>query len=116
MDMTTTAINVALTLALSCLLCGCGGEETPRSERRLVVEGEIGSDGYPRLFLTMSAAADAAGGAVADNIVRWGVVTVSDGENEVILTGGPRPGMVPPVMYYSFDMLGEPGRTCHMPA
>lgn len=90
---------------------GCERDTVEQSERRLVVEGTLNSDGYPEIFLTLSAAADASGGVVADNVVRWGVVTLSDGDQEVILTGGPRPGLVPPFMYYSFDMQGEPGKT-----
>lgn len=98
-------------MPLTILSGGCTDEAEIQSERRLVVEGQIDSDGYPRVFLTLSATADDAGGAISDNVVKWGVISVSDGENEVILTGGPHPGLLPPFMYYSFDMKGEPGRT-----
>ncbi len=89
----------------------CSDDREPPQESRLVVEGQIDSDGYPRVFLTLSASADADGGLISDNIVRWGKVTVSDGENEVILTGRPQQGLLPPFVYYSYDMKGEPGRT-----
>lgn len=91
-------------------LAGCDNGTEPPSERRLVVEGRIDSGGYPEVYLTLSAAADEAGGSLSGNVVRWGVVRVSDGEEEVILTGGPKNGVFPPFSYYSFDMKGVAGK------
>ena len=92
-------------------LGGCSDSSEEVQEPRMVVEGQIDSDGYPRVFLTLSATADASGGIISENIIRWGVVKLSDGENEVILTGGPMAGVLPPYIYYSYDMVGVPGRS-----
>lgn len=78
---------------------------------RLVVEGSINSGGYPEVYLTMSAVASDEEASVADNIVRWGVVKISDGEREVILTGGQFSGIFPPYRFYNFEMEGVPGKT-----
>ena len=74
--------------AVALLTSGCDdGGDSAEEKPRLVVEGSINSGGYPEVYLTMSAVASDEEGSVADNIVRWGVVRISDGEREVILTG-----------------------------
>ena len=98
--------------AVALLTSGCDdGGDSAEEKPRLVVEGSINSGGYPEVYLTMSAVASDEEGSVADNIVRWGVVRISDGEREVILTGGPFSGVFPPYRFYNFEMMGVPGKT-----
>lgn len=76
-----------------------------------VVEGWINSDGYPVVIFTSSLSPDNAGSALADKIIRWGTVTISDGSRTVVMTGGMSDEYFPPYRYYTFDMKGEPGKT-----
>ncbi len=93
------------------VLSGCDDEDAESVEPRLVVEGWINSGGYPEVLLTMSAVPDGEEGEIASNIVRWGVVKLSDGEREVVMTGRMESGIFPPFRYYNFEMKGVPGRS-----
>ncbi len=88
----------------------CAADNPEVAEPRLVVEGYFDSDGYPEVLLNMSLVPTEEGGSIGESIVRWGVVTISDGEREVVLTGGPSDKFFPPYHYYSYEMRGEPGR------
>lgn len=98
-------------ISAAVFLCGCSDDAPPPAAPRLVVEGHIDSDGYPDVLLNMSMVPSDSEGSVSESMIRWGVVTLSDGEREVILTGGPDNSYFPPYHYYTFDMKGEPGRT-----
>ena len=102
---------LAPALALAALASGCADESAPPASPRLVVEGWFDSGSYPEVLLNLSMVPSQEEGSVAESIVRWGVVAISDGEREVILTGGPSEKYFPPYHYYTFDMLGEPGKT-----
>lgn len=92
------------------LLAACAGEIEPQPPRP-VIEGWIDSDGYPVVMFTSSLSPDAAGGNLSDMMIRWGRVTISDGERTVIMTGGLNHDFLPPYRYYTFEMKGQPGRT-----
>ncbi len=98
-------------LLLVALMCACHGSTPDSVAPKLVVEGWINSGGYPEVLLNMSIVPTENEGSVSESVIRWGVVTLSDGEREIILTGGPDNSFFPPYHYYSFDMKGEPGRT-----
>lgn len=86
-------------------------DETPQTEEpRLVVEGWINNNGYPEVLLTMSAVPDGNDNDIASTIIKWGIVKLDDGEQQIVLTGGPKNEIFPPYHYYSFDMKGIPGR------
>lgn len=91
----------------------CQDDYADRSDNPglLVVEGGIDSGGYVQVLLTSSIVPEAGGGTLDDCMIRWGKVTVSDGSKAVVLTGGPQNGYIPPYTYYSYDMIGEPGKT-----
>lgn len=93
------------------LLGGCDEGEREAAPQRLVVEGWFNSGSYPEVLLNLSMVPSDEEDSVAESIVRWGVVSISDGEREVILTGGPSDKYFPPYHYYTFDMEGVPGRT-----
>lgn len=76
-----------------------------------VVEGWISSDGYPVVQFTQSIVPDEDDTSISDKIVRWGKVSISDGDRTVVLTGGMSYEYMPPYRYYTFDMKGEPGKT-----
>lgn len=103
----------ALIYLFSFLLLTAGGcaEDLPPSRPEAVLEGWIDSDGFPVVLFTSSVAPSSDGGTLADVMIRWGKVTISDGENTVIMTGGPSDRYMPPFRYYTFDMRGIPGHT-----
>lgn len=50
---------------------------------------------------------------IADNLVRWGKVTVSDGDTAIVLTGGYDKRHFPPFLYKTYDMVGAPRAYLH---
>ena len=48
---------------------------------------------------------------IENYIVRWGKVTISDGTDSVILTGGYDNDFFPPYKYTTFKMTGQAGKT-----
>ena len=102
-------------MLLLLVAAGCVGNPEP-PESRLVVEGVISTGGYPVVTLSRSITPSGGGGALEDALVRWGKVTISDGDTTVILTGGPDSSQLPPYSYYSYGIRGEAGRTYVMEA
>ncbi len=102
---------IFITLALFPLIAGCAVEESPEVPVVPVIEGWIDSDGYPVVMFTASIIPDEAGVPLADKMLRWAKVTISDGENTVVMTGGPSDKYFPPFRYYTFDIKGKPGAT-----
>ncbi len=90
-------------------LVACSPSEYP-SVVYGVLDGRIGTDGFPLVVLTKSLSPDETDTPLNDKLIRWAKVTVSDGENEVVLTGGPSSAMFPPYRYYTYRMEGEPGK------
>lgn len=85
-------------------------EEMPVGYQRLVIDGYIDSDGEPEVILTLSANPEVST-QLSDCLVRWGKVTISDGIDTVILTGGHTNKRFPPYHYHSLSLCGTPGRT-----
>lgn len=108
-------MNILKTISVAALgaalLGGCDEGERAAAPQRLVVEGWFNSGSYPEVLLNLSMVPTDEEGSAAESIVRWGVVSISDGEREVILTGGPSDRYFPPYHYYTFGMEGVPGRT-----
>lgn len=96
--------------AIAVLLCRCDSA-LPEPRPELVVEGWIDTDGFPQVMLTLTAVPSDDGMNIADNLVRWGKVTVSDGDTAIVLTGGYDKRHFPPFLYKTYDMVGAPGRT-----
>lgn len=90
------------------LLNGCESPEPP-AERSLVLEAWINSEGTPVAILTESYRPEAPG-AVKDLLVRWGKVTISDGTDTVVMTGGMDDNYFPPYRYFTSRMWGKPGK------
>lgn len=91
-------------------LCRCDSA-LPEPQPEIVVEGWIDTDGFPQVMLTLTAVPSSEGMNIADNLIRWGKVTVSDGDTSIVLTGGYDKRHFPPFVYNTYDMVGEPGRT-----
>lgn len=102
-------ITIITCLALILALAGCS-EDDIRQPQALAIEGWIDSDGYPVVILTKALSPSTEEVDVGDAIVRWGRVTISDGEHTEVMTGGMDADMFPPYSYKSFKIKGEVGR------
>ena len=91
------------------LIQGCGDTPTPPAAKA-VIEGYLRSGDTP-LVLFSSSVVPGTSGNIADAVVNWGKVTVSDGDTAVVLTGRVDDSYMPPYVYYTFDMTGTPGKT-----
>ena len=102
-------LPVVIMLLASVVACD---NTTVPAATALVVDGSIDSDGYPVIILTktISPGSDKEIN-VAECVVRWGKVTISDGEHEVIMTGSSNDDYFPPYIYRTYEMRGIPGKT-----
>lgn len=100
-------------IALSAFLTGCEGVTLPSYDPQIVVEGWIENDGFPIVMLTTTIPVNGSvkdSSDLKDHIIRWGKVSISDGENEVILTGRKDDRYFPPYIYTTSRMKGEVGK------
>ena len=95
---------------LALLATSCISEPTAQ-ETMAVIDGWMDSDGYPVVVFTASMQPGEGEQSVADKLIRWGKITVSDGDSTVILTGGPDRNYFPPYKYFTYKLKGKPGKT-----
>lgn len=98
-------IIMLLSVSVSC------SDDYPKEEQKLVVEGWIENGEFPVVLVSLSGNIDNNGDKIADFVVRWAKVTVSDGDNTYILMGKPDKNYFPPYIYTCFDFRGEAGKT-----
>lgn len=94
-------------------IASCSAPELPSGEDSLVVEAWICSGQAPQVMLSTSVfpTSRLQGVEVIDeHTVTDAVVTISDGEKEVVLAGERREGIVPPFVYTTDQMKGESGK------
>lgn len=85
----------------------------------MVVEGWIDADGYPIVMLSQIIPAsenEIKYDDLQDYIITGGKVTISDGENTVVLTGKKNMNYFPPYIYTTSKMRGEVGKTYYLTA
>lgn len=99
------------------LLMACQ-EEQQASREEIVVEGWIESGGAPIVLLSKTFVVELGKGGDGEEetsiVLPWGKVTVSDGNESVILTGDYDERYFPPYIYSTSRMRGVPGRTYHL--
>lgn len=96
------------------LLVACDGDVTPPESQQIVVEGWIEEGGHPVVILsfTIPISEDyTSTDSIDQYLIRWGRVSVSDGENSVLLSGKYDKGYFPPYIYTSTSMIGQAGKT-----
>ncbi len=98
-------------LLLAVAILGACTDDLDPGLEQAVIEGWIDSDGYPTVMFTTTLNPDEKGGSIIDNMIRWGVIKISDGTQEVILTGSADKNILPPYRYHTTKMRGVPGRT-----
>lgn len=105
-----------LIFALICALFGCSPEPDirfPDYSPKLVIDGFVEQDQYPRVVLTRSASYfdDIDSVSIRRFVVSTAKVTVSDGENEEVLTYKKGDDFFPPFVYEATELKGEVGKT-----
>lgn len=102
-------------IVFSCLVlasCQKTIDDDTAGAGRLVVEGWIDSGGHPTVILTRSFSPMSTESTVlADLVVRWAKVTISDGERTETMIGRIDNSMTPPFVYTTAQITGVPGRT-----
>lgn len=98
-----------------CLCCfGCTDAKIPAAESGLVVEGWIENGRHPVVIVTTSVPTTTEyqdWESLYDHLVRWAKVTISDGEQSVVLTGKYSDDYFPPYIYTTARIVGEVGKT-----
>lgn len=84
----------------------------------IIMEGWIDAEGHPVVLIHKTYALESVSGSsktieelAAEQLIPFGKVTVSDGTNEVVLTGRLDTAYIPPYTYSSLDMRGQVGKT-----
>jgi len=102
---------------LGALLSACK-QEQPQKPSQMVLEAWIDADGYPIVLIHKSYILANAPDSVRelekiieDQLIPFGHVAISDGENEVVLTGRLDTFYLPPYTYTTVDMDGVVGKT-----
>lgn len=106
--------NILLSIFAPALLIGCSETVLPSNDSQLVVEGWIEDGMHPTVIVTTSAIVTQKyqdWSVLEEHVVRWAKVTVSDGEESVILTGRFNKDYFPPYVYTTAKMEGEAGKT-----
>ena len=105
-----TWVAMELSVAVSC--------DSPTSEAAsplLVVEGSIDDGGFPVVIVTTSVAVHSGYheplDSLGSHLLRWARVAVSDGEQEVVLTGKYDRAYTPPFVYTTTRLRGEAGHS-----
>lgn len=104
---------LGILLACVCVF-SCVDIRLPEAESELVLEGWIEEDGFPVVLLSTSVPVTTGSKdmeSLQEHIVRWGKVVISDGDKEVVLTGGPDERFIPPYSYTTAKMRGQAGKT-----
>lgn len=95
-------------------LASCSAPVSKPVEPDIVVDGWIASGQAPVVKVTTGIIPSAEYQDIeglSDHIMKWAKVTVSDGENSVVLFGKPDDRYFPPYIYTTGRITGEPGKT-----
>lgn len=98
---------------LLCWFSACTEDDFITADPQLVVEGWIDSDGFPVVILTTTLPISneyCDYNSLEQHLVKWAKVTVSDGEQEVILTGKVDNDYYPPYVYTTGQLRGVAGK------
>lgn len=105
--------NICLILVSLFSLAACSEDVFIETEPQLIVEGWIDDGGFPIVILSESVPVSDKYedvNSLKDNVVKWAKVTVSDGDNEVVLTGKANSSYFPPYVYTTSGMRGVAGK------
>ena len=95
-------------------MTGCSDVVLPSDMPEIVVEGWIEDGRFPVVILTQSVPVNKeyqSMDVLGDYLIKWAKVSISDGEKEVVLTGGMNEDYFPPYAYTTTRMRGQAGKT-----
>lgn len=102
-------------LFISLFLLSCTNNEPAKPQ--MILEGWIDTDGFPVVLLHSSYTFDnyidhehTLEDVIQEHLIMFGRVSISDGENEVVLTGRLDTCYLPPYTYSTINMLGQEGK------
>lgn len=107
-------LSYILPLLLCCLTACNDGDITVDTPQSLVVEGWIENGEFPVVIITKTLPVTTEYqnlNDLSDYLVRWAKITVSDGEQSVVLTGLYDESYYPPYIYTTSHLRGELGKT-----
>jgi hypothetical protein len=109
-------ICLLFVIFLVAFMASCSREDymgNVEGESRIVVEGWIEQGDVPQVILSRSIPINATidSTTIFDYFIRSAKVTVSDGENEEVLSLKSDKDRVPPYVYYGSKIIGEVGKT-----
>lgn len=94
---------------------GCSDAILPEGGPQIVVEGWIEAGGPPVVMVSTTVPVSnkwqELEPVLESCVVRWATVSVSDGEQEIFLTGKLNSAYLPPYIYTTSRMTGEVGKT-----
>ncbi|MGN0222231.1 MAG: DUF4249 domain-containing protein [Prevotella sp.] len=110
----TSPRRIAFMLLMTAVLwCGCEGDYMETQPSQLVVEGWIEHNGFPVVMVTQTVPVSTEPTPL-DNleeyIVKWAKVSVSDGQETVVLTGKYDNRYFPPYIYTTSKLRGMQGK------
>lgn len=100
-------------LMLSLSLPSCDQDMAAEADPMLVVEGWIDDGGFPIVMLSETVPISSRYqdiSSLGQYMIRWGKVTVDNGEREIVLTGRSAADFLPPYVYTTGEMRGEVGK------
>lgn len=86
-------------------------DDGPEYQPWLVVEGWIEQGQNPIVMLTVPMSPETGQVEAIESLVRWGRVTISDGDTTCVLSGMSNRNYFPPYIYTTYDMEGAVGKT-----
>ena len=104
-------------MVIAGMLVACEADFTTEKKSDMVVEGWIDEGGYPVVILTKSLTISDKYqriDSLAQYLIRWAKVSVSDGERKVVLTGKYDSRFFPPYIYTTGNMRGIAGKTYNL--
>ena len=109
-------LHTVLIALLAVSILSCEDRFLPEDKDIIVVEGWIDDGGFPVVMVTRSLPVRLRDDGIrldelSDYVEKWAKVTVSDGENSVVLTGGRNNAYVPGYVYTTSYIRGEAGKT-----
>jgi hypothetical protein len=109
-------LHMILIALLAALMLSCEDRFLPEDKDIIVVEGWIDDGGFPVAIVTRSLPVRLRDEGIkmddlSDYVEKWAKVTVSDGTNSVVLTGGKDKRYVPGYVYTTSGIRGEAGKT-----
>lgn len=100
-------------LCLAGLFSACNTEDMISAPSQIVVEGWIDHNGFPVVILTKTIPIDKEYrdfSTMEEYLIKWAKVTVSDGEQKVVLTGKVDNSYFPPYIYTTGRLRGKAGK------